>query len=64
MTTLKGAKGLLVNITGGQDLKLFEVDEVVRKIRSEVEADAEVIIRAIVIQLQKENWGFNCCNFT
>ncbi len=45
--TLKGAKGLLVNITGGQDLKLFEVDEIVHKIRSEVEADAEVIIGAI-----------------
>jgi cell division protein FtsZ len=45
--TLKGAKGLLVNITGGKDLKLFEVDEVVKKIRSEVEADAEVIIGAI-----------------
>jgi cell division protein FtsZ len=45
--TLKGAKGLLVNITGGKDLKLFEVDEVVHKIRSEVEAEAEVIIGAI-----------------
>ncbi len=45
--TLEGAKGLLVNITGGKDLKLFEVDEVVNKIRSEVEADAEVIIGAI-----------------
>ena len=45
--TLKGAKGLLVNITGGKDLKLFEVDEVVNKIRSEVEAEAEVIIGAI-----------------
>jgi len=45
--TLKGAKGLLVNITGSKDLKLFEVDEVVNKIRSEVEADAEVIIGAI-----------------
>ncbi len=45
--TLKGAKGLLVNITGGKDLKLFEVDEVVNKIRSEVEVDAEVIIGAI-----------------
>ena len=45
--TLKGAKGLLVNITGGEDLKLFEVDEVVNKIRSEVDAEAEVIIGAI-----------------
>ncbi|MDA9085087.1 cell division protein FtsZ [Candidatus Pelagibacter sp.] len=45
--TLKGAKGLLVNITGGEDLKLFEVDEVVNKIRSEVDSEAEVIIGAI-----------------
>jgi cell division protein FtsZ len=45
--TLKGAKGLLVNITGSKDLKLFEVDEVANKIRSEVEVDAEVIIGAI-----------------
>jgi cell division protein FtsZ len=45
--TLRGAKGLLVNITGGEDLKLFEVDEVVNKIRSEVDVEAEVIIGAI-----------------
>ena len=45
--TLQGAKGLLVNITGGKDLKLFEVDEVVNKIRAEVDAEAEVIIGAI-----------------
>jgi len=45
--TLKGAKGLLVNITGGDDLKLFEVDEVVNKIRAEVDSEAEVIIGAI-----------------
>ena len=45
--TLKGAKGLLVNITGGKDLKLFEVDEVVNKIRAEVDSEAEVIIGAI-----------------
>jgi cell division protein FtsZ len=45
--TLKGAKGLLVNITGGDDLKLFEVDEIVNRIRSEVDIEAEVIIGAI-----------------
>ena len=45
--TLKGAKGLLVNITGGKDLKLFEVDEIVNKIRAEVDPEAEVIIGAI-----------------
>ena len=45
--TLKGAKGLLVNITGGKDLKLFEVDEAVNKVRSEVDQEAELIIGAI-----------------
>ena len=45
--TLKGAKGLLVNITGGKDLKLFEVDEAVNKVRAEVDAEAELIIGAI-----------------
>jgi len=45
--TLKGAKGLLVNITGGKDLKLFEVDEAVNKVRAEVDLDAELIIGAI-----------------
>ena len=45
--TLKGAKGLLVNITGGDDLKLFEVDEAVNKVRSEVDPEAEIIIGSI-----------------
>jgi cell division protein FtsZ len=45
--TLKGAKGLLVNITCGDDLKLFEVDEVINKIRAEVDSEAEVITGAI-----------------
>jgi len=45
--TLKGAKGLLVNITGGEDLKLFEVDEAVNKVRAEVDPEAELIIGAI-----------------
>ncbi|MDA8867650.1 cell division protein FtsZ, partial [Candidatus Pelagibacter sp.] len=45
--TLKGAKGLLVNITGGKDLKLFEVDEAVNQVRAEVDPEAELIIGAI-----------------
>ena len=45
--TLKGAKGLLINITGGEDLKLFEVDEAVNKVRDEVDPEAELIIGAI-----------------
>ena len=42
--TLQGAKGLLVNITGGSDIKLFEVDAAVNKIRAEVDPEAELIL--------------------
>ena len=45
--TLKGAKGLLVNITGGKDITLFEVDQAVNKIRSEVDPEAELIFGAL-----------------
>ena len=45
--SLKGAKGLLINITGGKDLTLFEVDEAVNKVRAEVDTEAELIIGAI-----------------
>ena len=45
--SLKGAKGLLINITGGEDLTLFEVDEIVNRIRSEVDHIAEIIIGSI-----------------
>ncbi len=45
--SLKGAKGLLVNITGGKDITLFEVDQSVNKIRTEVDPEAELIFGAI-----------------
>ena len=45
--SLKGAKGLLINITGGKDLNLFEVDEAVNKVRAEVDPECELIIGAI-----------------
>ena len=45
--SLKGAKGLLVNITGGKDITLFEVDQSVNKIRAEVDPEAELIFGAI-----------------
>ena len=45
--SLRGAKGLLVNITGGTDLTLFEVDETVNKIRAEVDPEAELIFGSI-----------------
>ena len=46
--SLKGAKGLLINITGGEDLTLFEVDEIVNKIRAEVDSTAEIINGSII----------------
>jgi len=45
--SLQGAKGLLINITGGNDLTLFEVDQAVNKIRAEVDPEAELIFGAI-----------------
>jgi len=42
-TTMKGAKGVLINITGGFDMTLFEVDEAANRIREEVDPDANII---------------------
>jgi len=42
--SLNGAKGVLINITGGYDLTLFEMDEAAEKIREKVDADANIIV--------------------
>ncbi len=42
--SLKGAKGVLINITGGTDLTLFELDEAANRIREEVDPDANIIV--------------------
>ena len=41
--SMKGARGVLINITGGMDMTLFEVDEAANRIREEVDADANII---------------------
>jgi cell division protein FtsZ len=41
--SLKGARAMLINITAGMDIALFEVDEAVNRVRSEVDPDANVI---------------------
>ena len=41
-TSMKGAKGVLINITGGPDLTLFEVDQAANRIREEVDPDAQI----------------------
>jgi len=43
---MKGASGLLVSITGGRDLTLFEVDEAATRIRDEADPDANIIVGA------------------
>lgn len=45
-TSMKGAKGLLISITGGRDMTLFEVDEAATRIREEVDPDANIILGA------------------
>ncbi|OUS22673.1 cell division protein FtsZ [Rhodobacterales bacterium 59_46_T64] len=42
--SLRGAKGVLINITGGHDLTLFELDEAANRIREEVDQDANIIV--------------------
>ena len=42
-TTMKGANAVLINITGGLDMTLFEVDEAANRIRKEVDTDATII---------------------
>ena len=44
--SMKGAKGLLISITGGKDLTLYEVDEAATRIREEVDPDANIIVGA------------------
>src|SRR5579863_1234648 len=41
--SMKGARGVLINITGGSDMTLFEVDEAANRIREEVDPDANII---------------------
>ncbi len=44
--SMKGAHGLLISITGGHDLTLYEVDEAASRIRQEVDEDANIILGA------------------
>jgi cell division protein FtsZ len=46
-SSMKGAKGVLISISGGMDMTLFEVDEAATRIREEVGDDADIIVGAI-----------------
>ena len=47
-TSMSGARGLLINITGGEDMTLFEVDQAANRIREEVDEEANVIFGSAV----------------
>src|SRR3954469_6721439 len=47
-TCMAGARGLLINITGGDDMTLFEVDQAANRIREEVDEDANIIFGSAV----------------
>jgi len=47
-TSMAGAKGLLINITGGEDLTLFEVDQAANRIREEVDEEANIIFGSAI----------------
>jgi cell division protein FtsZ len=44
--SMKGAKGLLISITGGKDMMLYELDEAATRIREEVDPEANIILGA------------------
>ncbi|MEM7222164.1 MAG: cell division protein FtsZ [Pseudomonadota bacterium] len=48
--SMKGARGVLINITGGMDMTLFEVDEAANRIRDEVDPEANIIFGSTFIQ--------------
>ncbi len=45
-TSVRGARGLLVSISGGLDMTLFDVDEAATRVREEVDADANIVVGA------------------
>jgi cell division protein FtsZ len=47
-TSMAGARGLLINITGGEDMTLYEVDQAANRIREEVDEDANIIFGSAI----------------
>src|SRR4029077_14742806 len=45
-SSMKGARGLLISITGGRDLTLYEVDDAAARTREEVDQEANIIVGA------------------
>lgn len=47
--SMKGARGVLINITGGQDMTLFEVEQAANRVRAEVDPDANIIFGSTML---------------
>jgi cell division protein FtsZ len=47
--SMKGARGVLINITGGPDLMLFEVEQAANRVRAEVDPDARIIFGSTIL---------------
>ena len=56
--SMRGARGVLINITGGYDMTLYEVDEAANRIREEVDADANIIFGSTF----DETWTAGCAS--
>src|SRR5918912_2218378 len=52
--TIEGAKGVLINITGGSDLKLYEVNEAASTIREAADDDANIIFGAVIDEAMQD----------
>ena len=50
-TSMAGARGLLINITGGEDMTLFEVDQAANRIREEVDEEANIIFGSAIDEM-------------
>jgi cell division protein FtsZ len=48
--SMRGARGVLINITGGADMTLFEVDEAANRIKEEVDQEANIIVGSTIDQ--------------
>src|SRR5580698_7029880 len=48
--SMKGARGVLINITGGADMGLFEVDQAANRVRAEVDPDANIIFGGTILE--------------
>jgi cell division protein FtsZ len=46
--SIRGAKGIIVNVTGGNDLTLYEVDEIISLIRREADEQAQIIFGTVI----------------